>query len=76
MFSRCAVQGCSDGNVQIHHIRRLAIRLAPVGGTMRWTGNTRVARDTGRRLRARLRATHVGPQPRTAPALLARKASQ
>ena len=24
MFSCCAVQGCSDGNVQIHHIRKLA----------------------------------------------------
>ena len=24
MFSRCAVQGCNNGNVQIHHLRRLA----------------------------------------------------
>nr|YP_009720770.1 putative LAGLIDADG DNA endonuclease [Ostreobium quekettii]QGQ61982.1 putative LAGLIDADG DNA endonuclease [Ostreobium quekettii] len=48
MFSRCAVQGCSDGNVQIHHIRRLARKVAvnKDGGL-----EIRVLSKTGRQLR-------------------------
>ena len=48
MFSRCAVQGCNDGNVQIHHIRSIARKLA-----VRKDGGLeiRVLSKTGGRLR-------------------------